>query len=218
MYIKEIFHSFQGEGPWIGYPQIFIRFYGCNIHCPYCDEPDFIEDRKTHTVESVLEILKPLLAKPTHSISITGGEPLIQFKAIQELLPHLPLPAYLETNGTLPQHLNEVKDLFTYFAVDYKPGFQKEFTEFMECLRDKSNVFVKYVLLRDFSIQDMQHITKIMSAINPAIPLVIQPVTPFAEIKQKAKVEDIERAYNLAAKHLKDVRIIPQTHKFMGVR
>jgi 7-carboxy-7-deazaguanine synthase len=218
MFIKDIFYSFQGEGPWVGYPQIFIRFYGCNIHCVYCDEPDFIEDKENYTPETLKKELEPLLKHKVHSISITGGEPLIQVKAIKELAPHLSLPLYLETNGTLPKHLSEVKDLFTYFSVDYKPGFDGEFTDFMMQLKDHPGAFVKYVLMRDFPIQDIQRLSKILSAINPAIPLILQPVTPFAEVKHKAKPEDIMRAYTLASHHLEDVRIIPQTHKFIGLK
>ncbi len=218
MYIKDIFYSFQGEGPWVGYPQIFIRFYGCNIHCSYCDEPDFVEDRNNYTVEKVLQEIEPYLSKNPHSISITGGEPLIQTKSIKELVPHLPIPAYLETNGTLPNHLAEVVDLFTYFSVDFKDGFSKEFTEFMSILADRPNVFVKYVLLRDFSVIEFQKMVKILAHFNPKIPLVIQPVTPFSEVKHKAKAEDIFRAYTLATQSLADVRIIPQTHKFMGIK
>ncbi len=218
MNIKEIFYSFQGEGPLVGYPQIFIRFYGCNIHCAYCDEPDFVKDKHNYTVDRVLEELKPLLKLKPHSISITGGEPLIQVDALKELLPHLTLPVYLETNGTLPKHLAEVADLITYFSVDYKHGFDKEFLAFLDVIKGYKNVFVKYVLIRDFPIEDVRKMSKIMAAFDPNMPLIIQPVTPFSEIKVKATPADIQKAFNLASAHLKDVRIIPQTHKFMGLR
>ena len=35
--IIEIFSSIQGEGKYVGYRQVFIRFSGCNLHCTYCD-------------------------------------------------------------------------------------------------------------------------------------------------------------------------------------
>jgi len=40
--ILEIFSSIQGEGIYIGYRQLFIRFSGCNLGCKYCDT-DFSE-------------------------------------------------------------------------------------------------------------------------------------------------------------------------------
>jgi len=97
MYIKDIFYSFQGEGPYIGYPQIFVRLYGCNIYCNYCDEPDFPRQRKRVSIEEIQAQLQPLLLNPVHSISITGGEPLLQADALAELLPTLSHPVYLNT-------------------------------------------------------------------------------------------------------------------------
>ena len=35
--IKEVFTSIQGEGPFVGYKQLFVRFCGCNLSCKYCD-------------------------------------------------------------------------------------------------------------------------------------------------------------------------------------
>ena len=35
--IKEIFESIQGEGPYVGYKQLFVRFCNCNLKCNYCD-------------------------------------------------------------------------------------------------------------------------------------------------------------------------------------
>lgn len=218
MYIKEIFYSFQGEGPWVGYPQIFIRFYGCNIHCAYCDEPDYIKDRHPYTVERVLDEVAPLLKLKPHSISITGGEPLIQVGALKTLLPHLTLPIYLETNGLLAKPLAEIMDLVTYFSVDYKNGFSKEFSEFMQVLKGKDNVYVKYVLLHNFPQEEFKKMLTIVSGIDPKMTLVIQPVTPFAEVTEKATMQDIQKAYDMAKEVLADVRVIPQSHKMMGLK
>ena len=51
--IKEIFESIQGEGNYIGYNQLFIRFCKCNLHCKYCDT-DFTSNLKEYSVDELL--------------------------------------------------------------------------------------------------------------------------------------------------------------------
>ena len=170
------------------------------------------------SVDEVIDTISPWVKKKPHSISITGGEPLLQVDALKTLIPKLTLPLYLETNGILHKHLEEVKDMFDYYAVDYKPGYDKEFTDFVSLIKDKKGLFIKYVVIKDFPILDIQKMSKIISALNPNIPLILQPVTPFAGIKEKASPKDIERAFTCAKTYLSDVRIIPQTHKLMGLK
>lgn len=75
MKISEIFYSLQGEGTHTGRAAIFIRFYGCNMSCPFCDEPlhqNYFEEQ----AES--EIIEQLAQYPSKFVIITGGEPSIQ--------------------------------------------------------------------------------------------------------------------------------------------
>lgn len=215
LYIQDLFYSVQGEGPWIGYPQFFVRFFACNIHCNYCDTPD--ENRTAMTPEQVLAAIEPYRNRPLHSISITGGEPLMQVEGLKSLIPVLTgFDLYLETNGTLPKHLAEVVDDFRYFSVDYKPGYAKEFTDFMLQLKGRSGVFVKLVVTRNFPITEVKKLTGIMAAIDPELPLVLQPVTPFGAVKHTATPEDLMRTLTVASHQIKNVRVIPQTHKQIG--
>jgi 7-carboxy-7-deazaguanine synthase len=32
----------QGEGPYVGVRQLFVRFYGCHRRCVYCDSPETV--------------------------------------------------------------------------------------------------------------------------------------------------------------------------------
>ena len=51
--INEIFSSIQGEGPVVGYKQLFIRFCGCNLNCDYCDT-EFLQGQ-IYTPQSLAE-------------------------------------------------------------------------------------------------------------------------------------------------------------------
>jgi len=35
--IAEIYDSYQGEGIFLGEKQVFVRFFGCNFDCEFCD-------------------------------------------------------------------------------------------------------------------------------------------------------------------------------------
>src|SRR5438046_7733089 len=46
-HLVEVFASVQGEAPWVGERQLFVRFLGCNLDCTYCDSPE-TKTRQTH--------------------------------------------------------------------------------------------------------------------------------------------------------------------------
>ena len=79
--IKEIFSSIQGEGPLVGYKQLFIRFCGCNLNCNYCDTDFELNFSKDFSAEEILEVINK--NTDCHSVSLTGGEPLLQVDFIK---------------------------------------------------------------------------------------------------------------------------------------
>jgi organic radical activating enzyme len=105
--ISEVFDSLQGEGPTLGNPCRFLRLALCNLHCTYCDTKytwDFDQfDYQTEVREVTPAELAPQLADaPGGRLVITGGEPLLQQRALEDLLSRLPqsLLIEVETNGT----------------------------------------------------------------------------------------------------------------------
>lgn len=97
--INEIFYSIQGEGYFTGVPAIFIRFSGCNLDCPWCDTK-YHKQGLFYTKEEIEGKVEKLFPCKTHEspmIVFTGGEPTLQLKEDEELL-----PGYfraVETNG-----------------------------------------------------------------------------------------------------------------------
>lgn len=62
LYVKHIFPTLQGEGPYAGWPAVFIRLGGCNLACGFCDT-DF-EGFEAWGVEEILNAVIP--AKAAH--------------------------------------------------------------------------------------------------------------------------------------------------------
>jgi 7-carboxy-7-deazaguanine synthase len=111
--VSEMFGpTFQGEGPSLGRYCIFLRLSGCNLMCTWCDTPytwDW-EGRNgkvySPTVEShkmlVEDVLKEMGRLDNNAMwVISGGEPMLQYKGIRELLKGYGGEVEIETNGTI---------------------------------------------------------------------------------------------------------------------
>lgn len=94
MRVSEVFGpTIQGEGPSTGVPASFVRLYGCNLDCVWCDTPYtwdtkgklgvvYEREDESRSVD-VVELLPTI--PPARLLVITGGEPLIQRRAVYEL-------------------------------------------------------------------------------------------------------------------------------------
>ena len=215
--IKEIFTSIQGEGPFVGYKQLFIRFCGCNLKCAYCDTDYDSNNAQDYTVNEILQITKN--CSDIHSISLTGGEPLLNTEFIKELSKVCKLPLYLETNGTLPQKLEEIIDCISFIAADIKlqsaTGHVTMWNEHEAFFRIacQKELFAKAVFdnnINDIEIHKIAHLCKKFD-----IELILQPM-----MRGKSICVTSEFMQNVLDKCLvihNKTRLIPQVHKFIGI-
>jgi len=100
--VSEIFLSIQGEGTEQGEPTIFIRLFGCNYRCKWCDTKYAMEgnDYREMTLDEIIEEIS--LYDYCENVQITGGEPLIQ--DIDGLVERLTLKdkiIWINTNGSI---------------------------------------------------------------------------------------------------------------------
>ena len=75
MRVHEIFHSLQGEGPFQGFPTVFVRFTGCDLRCTWCDTAYAFQGGRTMSRD---EILAAVSSYSCRRLCLTGGEPLLQ--------------------------------------------------------------------------------------------------------------------------------------------
>lgn len=125
--VFKIWRTIQGEGPFAGHADLFIRLAGCNLKCAGCDT-DYTSKRTVAPVKEVVEAaagLMPGLAL----IVITGGEPFRQAGSgmlIRDLL--LKNPSWIvqiETNGVLGLPANFPEDMKdrVFIVVSPKRGY-----------------------------------------------------------------------------------------------
>lgn len=108
LYVSEAFGpTFQGEGRNAGQRAHFLRLAGCNLTCSWCDAAytwDFKRFPKDVQTWSTLDTLEWIADRAPARLVITGGEPLLQTKALTLILRELPemMNVEVETNGTIP--------------------------------------------------------------------------------------------------------------------
>lgn len=225
--ISEIFSSVQGEGTYVGTRQVFVRFYECNMHCVWCDTPYAIGDVPGRFKEySPHDLLSHVveLQDGCHSVSLTGGEPLLHKDFLKEFLPLVRktgLKTYLETNGTLPRELDEIIGYIDIIAMDVKlPSSTKcrtywqEHEEFLRIALQKET-FVKVVVSEDTSREDIACSVELVSKINRDIIFILQPNS--FELKNGV-IGECLRFHQYCSKRLTNVRVLPQVHKYMRLR
>lgn len=204
MKVVEIFNSIEGEGKRAGYPCTFIRLYGCNLNCDYCDSQYACKD-DAYTVMSIPEILETVSHWNCNRITVTGGEPLIH-KGIIALLEVLVNNGYrvnVETNGT--QYIPiRIPNLF--YTMDYK-SLSSGMNKFMEAsvFHDLGrNDILKCVV---GSVEDLDDCLAFIEEARPECEIFISPI--FGKIEPAQIVEYIQ-------KHkLNDWRVQLQLHKFI---
>jgi organic radical activating enzyme len=219
--ISEIFESIQGEGIFFGERQIFVRLFDCNLECRFCDTK-----ASNYREFQPLELLQELKKYGTdfHSVSFTGGEPLLQkdfLKQVLKLTRRNGFKNYLETNGTLPNELEEVIDLLDIVAMDLKLPTSTGLGDFWDAHRrflrisSQKEVFIKAVINQSTQVQDLRKSIEIIKEVNPGCVLVLQPD---ANEEYELVKEKIEFFREICNKEDLVTCVIPQLHKMVGVK
>ena len=241
--LVELFSSIQGEGLLVGFRQVFLRFHGCNLNCDYCDTeiatvPSVCKMEVTPGRRDFSDVANPVALHRLvlqlggwvkgwpgihHSISITGGEPLLNLEILLEWLPELKnfLPIYLETNGVLHDALFRLIHLLDHISMDIKLPSTSGCTDLWDCHREflriaaQKNVFVKIVTNDSTAGWEIERACITVAEIDRDIPVILQPVTLKNGNIGISPLKTLE-LQEIACNFVKEVRIIPQTHKFIG--
>ena len=164
----EIFHSLQGEGASIGVPTVFLRLAQCNLTCSWCDTKYtwdwnvFSFDKEVMTLP-VDEIESRILSFDRRHLVITGGEPMMQQRALATLVSSLHDKGFfceVETNGTLAP-LPEIVECISQWNVSPKLANSgndrdhREVPDALKAFRDLENAYFKFVIAEPSDINEV---------------------------------------------------------------
>ena len=219
--ITEIFDSVQGEGLYLGEKQIFVRFFNCNLSCTYCDTK---LDRFTEYEPGELFEEIRLYHGKYHSISFTGGEPLLYVDFLREIFKLTSKHGhkhYLETNGTLFSELEQLIDWVDIIAMDLKfpsstgmGNLWQLHRKFLK-IASRKEVFLKAIICQTTSQEDLKEALAIIKQISPSSVLVLQP-NNFEN--QSVLHEKLSNFRQIANELGVTTCVIPQIHKIVGLR
>lgn len=141
-FLSEMFCSIQGEGPFVGERQVFVRTAGCAEACSWCDTvyskvrtPRFVihddDTREKRSIDNPVPLERAVAEvrefvarhRPVDTVSLTGGEPLEQAEFTRGLARELHdagLRVYLETNGVHAGPLASILPYVDVIAMDVK--------------------------------------------------------------------------------------------------
>jgi len=238
----EVFSSIQGEGLMVGCRQVFVRMAGCNLTCRYCDtefKPTnycrieeapgsgvFIRMPNPVGLNVIQKTLNEWIDNSPgvhHSLSLTGGEPLLQADVLAHWLPVLSqsLPIHLETNGTLGEALIPLLSHLAFISMDIKlssvTGTETPWNDhrrFLAAARERAGQ-VKAVVDETTSLAEIEQTARVVHETAPEYPLILQAVTRDGRPNLAGRMLLDMQAK--AARIHPSVRVIPQTHRFLSV-
>ncbi|MFH7025085.1 MAG: 7-carboxy-7-deazaguanine synthase QueE [Heteroscytonema crispum UTEX LB 1556] len=168
------------------------------------------------------------------SISLTGGEPLLHAPFLVHFLPLVRsvtgLPIYLESGGHRPEQLAMILPYLDSVGMDLKlPSVSgesrwEEHAEFLQlCLESQLQVFVKIIVSEQTDVAELERSGELVAAVSPSIPVFLQPVTPLSPLEQFSEVPVLAPSPDrvlvwqaLMKRFVKQVRVVPQTHKMLN--
>ena len=207
MKVVEIFKSIDGEGIRAGYPATFIRLFGCNLRCSYCDTPYGYEgnDYKEMTVD---EIVQECMCLNCPGITLTGGEPLIH-KDVNILIKNLLVNGFevnIETNGSVDVELLKFLYPQVVITMDWKcPSSGCENKMSIARLKDlKRNDVLKFVV---GSKEDLEVCKSIYNTQELECSIFISPIF--------GKIEPSEIVDYMLENNMMGCRVQLQMHKFI---
>ena len=220
---------------WCDTPQSWLRGARCRIEQER-GSARFEEHANPVSVAALVRALEQLELSRHRWLSLTGGEPLLQPGALRELAQALRGRGpgiWLETHGLNTPALEQVLPFVDCVSMDWKltsdvrrasepkhaqpESFHAAHEAFLASAASAARVVVKLVVTPASQDAELDEAFERIARTHKAACVVLQPVTPFAKVKERPSAARMLTLERRASALLQDVRVIPQLHPLLGV-
>jgi len=212
--IAEIFSSIQGEGMTAGTPSTFIRFYGCNLRCSYCDTPYAVnEEEEKSAMMSTFKVYRKLKQEKPTNIVFTGGEPMLYQNFIIEVMAKLnknrknDYTCEIETNGTIKPIPCFVKYVGLF---NISPKLSNSGQDEKDCIKHDilKRMYLPHKALFKFVVSKENDMKEVLDICNK-YPKMVTYLMPKGETKKK-QIHHMKKVIKLCLKY--DMIFSPRMH------
>jgi 7-carboxy-7-deazaguanine synthase len=223
-FINTIYRATEGEGVFLGRPQIFVRYQGCNIGCINCDSKDTWDF--THgTTFNLDQILEKVYSEGhlgrIKNVSITGGDPLHpkHVPHVLSLVKALKERGYyinIEAAGT--RVVDEIFDLVDYISFDLKTPSTKVKTPVEYIFKMNRQFFGKFQVKAVIETeQDFLYTLEAYNQVLVSEKMIQFPwvLTPSYNNSEDFPMERFARVMEWNEKNGGVFRVIGQQHKWI---
>ncbi len=229
----EIFTSIEGEGILYGTKTLFIRLAGCPFTCFYCDTGRALplNSGNEYYIDDVYKIIDSKLQKKTYKVNFTGGEPLIQHKAVLEMAKYIQsknIPTYLESSCFDFNKFSLLLPYMNYIKIEFKT-IDSEFVDQehygnilqneLKCLQNSilhhKTLYIKILIGSGTNLSNFRKLLVDIFGVSSKEDIagfVLQPIYG----KSKPTLSKLLKFYDSVYPYYEEVRIVPQLHKFIN--
>ena len=223
-HLHSIYLATEGEGIFLGTPQVFVRFQGCAVGCLNCDSLETWDFERGKCL-SLREVLREIGEKGNDGqikrVSLTGGDPLHpkHERAVEELLASLKERGYwvnLEAAGT--RLVDSIFDGLDFISFDFKTpstGVATRSENLLRLVDQYAGKFqIKSVVETDEDFQKAHEVYSELKRVRPQvhIPWCLTPSYPFGEDFPRSR---FQRVIELNHQAGGPFRVIGQQHKWI---
>jgi len=215
--------TIQGEGAAIGLKTMFVRLYGCDYRCKWCDSSFTWDgsgkaDVELMDIDRIIRQLKELSLDGCRYVTISGGNPALYGEPVQQLIGRLhdmDKRVIVETQGSLYQEWFRDVDLLTVSPKPPSSGMQPdwEMLDRIAAAIDPGKASIKVVVFDE----DDYRFAKAVHRRYPAIPFYLQ--TGNSDPAQDGDISGrllrkLEWLFDMVAgdPEMADARVLPQLH------